>query len=89
MTNALNPKVTLFFVALFSMVVDPLTPKLVQAGYGLWMALVTAGWFSLVATVFTHDRVRASFLCHGHWVDRALGVVFLGFAAGLVAARVG
>ena len=89
MTNALNPKVTLFFVALFSMVVDPLTPKLVQAGYGLWMALVTAGWFSLVATVFTHDRVRASFLCHGHWVDRALGVVFLGFAAGLVAASVG
>jgi threonine/homoserine/homoserine lactone efflux protein len=53
------------------------------------MALATAGWCSLVATVFTHDRVRASFLRHGHWVDRALGVVFLGFAAGLVAACVG
>lgn len=88
-TNALNPKATLFFVALFVSVVNPATPKLLQAGYGLWMALATIGWFSLVATLFTRHDVRRKFLRHGHWVDRVLGVVFLAFAAMLVMASVG
>lgn len=86
LTNALNPKVTLFFISLFVLVVSPRTPKLIQAGYGLWMALVTMGWFSLVSVLFTREDVRGKFLAHGHWIDRALGVVFLGFAAMLVVA---
>ena len=89
LTNALNPKATLFFVSLFVLVVNPATPKLVQAGYGVWMALATMGWFSLVAVGFTHEDVRRKFLRHGHWIDRALGVVFLAFAASLALARLG
>lgn len=86
LTNALNPKATLFFISLFVMVVSPQTPKLVQAGYGLWMALATMAWFSLVAVVFTRDDVRRRFLRYGHWIDRALGVVFLAFAVSLAVA---
>ena len=48
------------------------------------MSLATMAWFSLVAFVFTRETVRQGYLRHGHWIDRALGVVFLGFAAGLV-----
>lgn len=83
LTNALNPKATLFFISLFVLVVDPRTPKLIQAGYGLWMALATAAWFSLVSVIFTQAQIRRKFLRHGHWIDRALGVVFLAFAASL------
>lgn len=86
LTNALNPKVTLFFISLFVMLVSPATPKLVQAGYGAWMALTTIVWFSLVAMAFTQERIRRQFLRYGHWIDRVLGVVFLAFAAGLVVA---
>lgn len=60
-TNALNPKATLFFVSLFVMVVSPQTPKLVQLGYGVWMALGTMAWFSLVAVFFTREDVRRGF----------------------------
>ncbi|MSU23461.1 MAG: LysE family translocator [Opitutus sp.] len=87
-TNALNPKVTLFFVSLFVLLVNPLTPKLIQAAYGAWMAGATMAWFSLVSVVFTREDVRRSFLRHGHWIDRTLGVVFLGFAASLVVSSV-
>jgi RhtB (resistance to homoserine/threonine) family protein len=83
LTNALNPKVTLFFVALFVTVIDPGTPKWVQAGYGLWMAAATIGWFSLVSVAFTRPAVGAVFVRYGHWVDRALGIVFIAFALSL------
>jgi RhtB (resistance to homoserine/threonine) family protein len=88
LTNALNPKATLFFISLFVMVVSPQTPKLIQAGYGLWMAAATAGWFCLVSVLFTQADVRRKFLRHGHWIDRALGVVFLAFAVSLALATI-
>ncbi len=87
-TNALNPKVTLFFVSLFALIVSPATPRIVQVAYGVWMAVATIGWFALVATVFAHEGVRRKFLGYGHWIDRGLGVVFLGFAVSLVVATV-
>ena len=88
LTNALNPKVTLFFISLFVLLVNPHTPKLIQAGYGLWMAMATIGWFSLVSVVFTREGVRRRVLHYGHWIDRALGVVFLIFAVSLALASV-
>jgi RhtB (resistance to homoserine/threonine) family protein len=83
LTNALNPKATLFFVSLFVLVVSADTPKLVQAGYGLWMAIGTIVWFVMVSVFFTRQDVRRRFLCFGHWIDRALGVVFLALAGSL------
>jgi RhtB (resistance to homoserine/threonine) family protein len=88
MTNALNPKATLFFVAVFASIVDPRTPWLVRSGYGLWITLTTTAWFIVVATVFAREPVRRAFILHRHWIDRAMGVVFLGFAAALVFASV-
>ena len=83
LTNALNPKATLFFIALFTVVIDPRTPRPIQAGYGLWMAMATAGWFTFVSYACTHEAVRRRFLRNGHWIDRLLGVVFLAFAVSL------
>ena len=81
--NVLNPKAALFFIALFPLAVSVTTPKWIQAGYGLWMTVSTIGWFSFVSVVFTKESVRRAFLRHGHWIDRALGVVFLAFALSL------
>jgi len=86
MVNALNPKVTLFFVALFAAVISPRTPRLVQAGYGLFVPVAAMTWFCLVGYVFTRQKIRGAFLLHGHWVDRALGCVFIVFAASLALA---
>lgn len=89
MTNALNPKATLFFLSLYVMLVSPQTPRWLQAAYGGWMAVTTMAWFCLVSVLFTKPEVRNRFLRHGHWIDRALGVVFLGFALKLAFASLG
>lgn len=89
LTNALNPKATLFFISLFMIGVSPQTPKLVQAAYGVWLAMATAAWFSLVSIFFAQARVRDRFWRYGHWIDRGLGVVFIALALSLVWGKLG
>ncbi|WP_122265576.1 LysE family transporter, partial [Pseudomonas syringae] len=76
-TNGLNPKATLFFLSLFTVVINPHTPLLVQGGYGVYLAVATAAWFCLVARLFSQARVRAGFARMGHWFDRAMGGVLI------------
>ena len=77
-TNGLNPQATLFFLSLFTLVISPQTPLLVQAGYGLYLALATALWFCAVALLFSQARVRRGFVRLGHWFDRLMGAVLVG-----------
>ncbi len=84
LVNLTNPKAALFFISLFPLAVSAHTPRWVQAGYGVWMTVSTVLWFSFVSVVFARESVRRAFLRHGHWIDRALGVVFLGFAGSLL-----
>lgn len=77
-TNGLNPKATLFFLSLFTVVISPQTPVMVQAGYGVYLALATAAWFCVVAVLFSHTRVRKAFVSMGHWFDRVMGAVLVG-----------
>lgn len=76
-TNGLNPKATLFFLSLFTVVINPHTPLWVQAGYGVYLAVATGIWFCLVARLFSQERVRAGFARMGHWFDRAMGGVLV------------
>lgn len=88
LTNALNPKATLFFVSLFSVVINPGTPVLLQAGYGLYMALATGLWFAMVAVFFTQPRVRRAFNRFGHWLDRLMGGILVLLAGQLLLSTV-
>lgn len=84
LTNVLNPKATLFFVSLFSVVISPGTPVTLQVGYGAYMAVATGLWFALVAVFFTLPRVRRGFSRFGHWLDRLMGGVLLLLAGQLL-----
>lgn len=88
LTNALNPKATLFFVSLFSVVISPGTPVALQAGYGLYMAVATGLWFAMVAVFFTLPQVRRGFNRFGHWLDRLMGGVLLLLAGQLLLSTV-
>lgn len=84
LTNATNPKATLFFLAVFTTVVSVNTPIYVQIGYGAWMCFVNTLWFVLVANLFTHQGVRKRFLRMGHWFERLMGVLLMLFAIRLM-----
>ncbi|OTA15968.1 lysine transporter LysE [Xenorhabdus vietnamensis] len=84
MTNALNPKATLFFLAVFTTVVSSSTPTLIQVFYGMWMCMVNAVWFVLVSIIFSNILIRNKFMQKGYWFERVMGVVLIGFAARLL-----
>ncbi|NSX04960.1 LysE family translocator [Cupriavidus gilardii] len=84
LTNALNPKTTVFIVSLFMQVVRPGTPLATQLGYGAFISLAHIGWFSLVAVCLSTGPVRERLLAVRHWIDRAFGALLVGFGVMLV-----
>lgn len=84
MTNATNPKATLFFVAIFTTVVSSSTPIIVQTFYGIWMCIATALWFTVVSMLFSNTQIRQRFLSMGSKVEKIMGVVLILFAIRLV-----
>jgi len=83
-TNALNPKATLFFMSLFTLVISPATPTSVQVGYGVYMALATWVWFSMLSLVLCKPSVRGFFQKSGYWFDRGIGVILIALAIRVV-----
>lgn len=75
LTNILNPKASLFFLAVFSQVVSPETSLLIKSLYAGEMVLMTIVWFSLVAWTVDKQAVRSIYLRIKHWIDRVMGVV--------------
>lgn len=77
LTNVLNPKATLFFLALFTQVIRPETPHIIQALYGVEMAIMTFAWFTVVALVLSGGIVRRKFVAIQHKAERVFGVILI------------
>ena len=88
-TNALNPKATLFFLALFTQVMEPSTPLAVHFWYGSMCAVTAGVWFSVVALCLTMPKVRAKLARASIWIDRVTGAAFIALAAKVAMAKVG
>lgn len=88
LTNGLNPKATLFFLSLFTAIINHNTPINIQFGYGVYMAFATFIWFSGVSTLFGSDRVRNNFHKMGHWLERSIGVVLIALGIKLASAGI-
>ena len=77
LTNALNPKATLFFLALFTQVIQPQTPFAIKLLYGAEMSVATFAWFALVTTALSHPMIKNRFVCVAHYLERAFGVILI------------
>ncbi len=78
LTNVLNPKATLFFLALFTQVITPSTPKWIQACYGVEIMIATGIWFSIVAICFSAGVLARKIESWKGVIDKVTGVVLAG-----------
>jgi len=89
LTNVLNPKAVLFFVALFTAVVTGPVSTGLKITLGAWIPLATFGWFAFVATMLGSAGTRHKLRHVAHWIDRSMGVVLLALGAGMLLSLLG
>lgn len=78
-TNATNPKATLFFLSLFTLVIQPSTPFAIKMIMGLEMAVATFVWFAFVATLVSHRSIRRRVTRLQHYIERTMGAALILF----------
>lgn len=77
LTNATNPKATLFFLSLFTLVINPNTPIFVKLFMGVEMSIATALWFMLVAYLVSHHLIKNRISKVQHFAEKFIGVVLI------------
>jgi threonine/homoserine/homoserine lactone efflux protein len=88
LTNALNPKTTLFVVSTYTQLVSPGTPLAWQFGYGLFMSFAHWLWFSAVAWSISSPLLRQTLLDHQRTADRVVGAVLMALGGALAVAQI-
>jgi len=77
LTNLLNPKASLFFLSLFTIVIGPEVNLTVMAILALILFSTTVLWFSLVAVFLTHQKMRYLFEENQKSINRLFGVILI------------
>lgn len=77
LTNVLNPKATLFFLSLFTLIIKPDAPAQTLLIASIIMVFNTALWFSLVAIFFTQQKVAGIFSRFQRVFSRLFGGILI------------
>lgn len=83
-TNVLNPKATLFFLAIFTQVISLNTPLVIKAAYGVEVAMLTGAWFVLLTALLNVELFKKCLSRSIHRVEQTMGAVLI-LLAGKVA----
>jgi threonine efflux protein len=85
--NALNPKTSIYFVSLFTIVLSQDTPVQHLLIYGLWMMVLQLAWFCFLTLLLSRPAVTSKFQRMGHWIDRIAGGAMLLLGIKVLASR--
>ena len=66
------------------MAISPATPTFVQAGYGLYLAVATFAWFTMLSVVLGREKFRSRILKLGVWFERIMGIILIFLAVQIV-----
>lgn len=80
----LNPKIAVFFIALFSQVIGPETPWIARLVYAATAAVIDGAWYLAVAWLVSSPLWLARLQRRALWFERLFGAVLLALAARLV-----
>ena len=72
-TNTLNPKATMFFLALLPQFMGPETAMADKVALGATAVIIPTLWFTGVSIVLNQKTIRRTFLKSAKWIDRICG----------------
>jgi threonine/homoserine/homoserine lactone efflux protein len=76
----MNPKATLFFLSVFTQVIDPNITLITQGLYGIMMASIVGGWFIILTAIIGLGSVRSHITSVQYYLNKIMGglLAFLG-----------
>ena len=77
LTNVLNPKASLFFLSLFTLVISPNTPSTTLLIISILLVLNTILWFSFVAIFMTQKRIRNLYMRYQETFTKTFGIILI------------
>ncbi len=77
LTNILNPKATLFFLSIYTIIINNNPSAYIQLAYGLWMAIATAAWFCFLSIVLTNHKITKKIELFSSKIQKIMGIVLL------------
>lgn len=77
-TNVLNPNATLFFLSLFSTMLNPTVGELNLVVIAVLLVVTTILWFSLVALLISHPRFTTTLKRYEKTIQQFFGVLLIG-----------
>ena len=80
----LNPKIAVFFIALFSQVVGVDTSFIAKLVYAATAMVIDGGWYLIVAWLFSNPRWLQRLQQHSVWFERIFGTILVALAGRLV-----
>lgn len=72
-----NPKIALFFIALFSQLVGPDTSPLARTIYVMTALIIDAGWYLFVAWLISFPLWLQRLRRHAVWFERLFGLILI------------
>ena len=79
LTNALNPKATIFFLSIFTQVVNPETPLWLQIVYGGIISFAHLVWFSSISIFFSRSEFLDLFYRYKNNIEKLMGGILILF----------
>lgn len=83
--NLLNPKTMLFFISIFSQLIES-DNNTFSIGYGVYIAALHCLWFTLLSYLLTSTKARHFLERFGQRINQLCGVGLVGFGASLLTA---
>lgn len=81
----LNPKVAVFFIALFSQFIGSETTWLEKLVFAATAMFIDMAWYMIVAWLFSNPRWLERLQQNVVWIERAFGVILIALAVRLLA----
>ena len=77
LTNALNPKAFIFFITVFTLVINEDTGIVIKSLLGIYMSMATFIWFTFMSILLTNEKATERFKKLIPWLEKISGLFLL------------
>ena len=77
LTNVLNPKAFIFFITVFTLVINKDTGIVTKSLLGIYMSMATFIWFTFISILLTNQKATERFEKSIPWLEKITGLFLL------------